>query len=668
MRVLLFAESFLPHMNGVTHSLLQVLRHLERRGDEALVVAPRSGPIDRDLYGADAALVRSVPLPSYPDVRVSVASSRYLGSLVDDFRPDVVHLASPFVLGWQGLRAADARGVPTVAIYQTDVPGYAERYGVPSAAPFLAKHVSRIHRRATLTLAPSTAAMSQLAEAGVDRLRLWRRGVDSVRFQPSRRSAELRAELAPNGEVLVGYVGRLAPEKQVEHVRVLGSVPGIRLVIIGDGPSRAGLERLLPDAAFLGFQSGDALAEAVASLDVFVHPGENESFCQTIQEALASGVPVVSTGRGGPLDLVESSRTGWLYRPGDLDDLRERVADLAGDAAKRAAFAVAARESVAGRSWESLGDELVGHYAEAVELRRSGAAHVLTGLPDRSVPAASETALDAHRDARPRWRRVVAVGDSLTEGLSDDSRQAPGQFRGWADRLALLLAHSKRESLLYANLGVRSRRIADVVGEQLPRALELNADLVAVLVGGNDLVKAGARPERLTDTLAEALLGVRERGVDVLLVTPFVPPRPFLGTLHERAGRFNRRLQSRLAGSGVMTLDFWHHPEFLDARMWSEDRVHLSPHGHRTLSYRAAILLGVPHADELANLDLGLHEEEAEAAAPTLSTSAWVRIHALPWLGRRMRGRTAGHGRVAKHDSLVPVGPGERRSRQGVLD
>ena len=341
MRVVLVAESFLPQMNGVVNSLLHVLRHLESQGHETLVIAPRSDvePDADRLHGAGIALLRSLPLPTYPEVRITIASTRELEGILSAFRPDVVHLASPFVLGWQAIRAAERLGIPTVAIYQTDIPGYAQRYGIPTFAPALARHVARIHNSATLTLAPSTSAIADLTAIGVERVRPWARGVDAERFAPHRRSAEWRKRVAPGGETIIGYVGRLAPEKQVEDLAALADIPGTKVAIVGEGPSHAALERLLPDAVFLGFLSGDALAEAVASFDIFVHPGENETFCQTVQEALASGVPVVATGRGGPLDLVQNSRTGWLYRPGDLDDLRARVLDLVGDPAKRRAFA-----------------------------------------------------------------------------------------------------------------------------------------------------------------------------------------------------------------------------------------------------------------------------------------------------------------------------------------
>ena len=143
-------------MNGVTHSLLQVLRHLERRGHDALVVAPRSGPIDHSLYGARSVLLPSMPLPSYPDVRVTIATTHRLAAIMREHEADVVHLASPFVLGWRGVLAAESLGIPSVAVYQTDIPSYAERYGVPGAAPALTRHLGRLHRRATLTLAHST--------------------------------------------------------------------------------------------------------------------------------------------------------------------------------------------------------------------------------------------------------------------------------------------------------------------------------------------------------------------------------------------------------------------------------------------------------------------------------------------------------------------------------
>jgi phosphatidylinositol alpha 1,6-mannosyltransferase len=366
MRVAVIAETFLPQMNGVTHSLLRILDHLAQRGDDVLILAPGANRQPTTVSGFPVVPLPSFALPSYRDVRLATVGVSRLTRILRRFAPDVIHLASPFVLGWQGVRAAEALGIPTVSVYQTDVPAYATRYGVPAAEPVLWNHVRRLHARSTMTLAPSTSAMTLLADHGVERLSLWGRGVDSARFSPEKRDENLRSSWAAPDERVVGYVGRLAVEKQVDDLRVLQNIPGVRLVIVGDGPLRDSLEAALPAARFAGFLTGDRLASAMASFDVFVHPGESDTFGQTIQEAMASGVPVVATGRGGPIDLVDSSRNGWLYRPGDLADLRARVADLTGDDAKRRAFALSARRSVEFRSWPRLCARLVGHYQEAL--------------------------------------------------------------------------------------------------------------------------------------------------------------------------------------------------------------------------------------------------------------------------------------------------------------
>jgi phosphatidylinositol alpha 1,6-mannosyltransferase len=368
MKVAIVTESFLPQTNGVVHSVLRVLEHLAERGVEATVIAPDDpAGLPAEVSGAQIVGIPSWAFPGYPDVRVATGRHEYVEHTLASFRPDVVQLASPYVLGWRGVRAANALGIPSVAIYQTDVPSFASRYGFPWAHRLLSTRVRDIHSAATLNLAPSTASMDVLSGLGVDRVKLWRRGVDCARFDPRWRDQALRARLAPHGEKLVGFVGRLAREKQVQDLAALTALPGIRLVIVGDGPERQRLERLLPDAHFTGMLRGNELPTVMASLDVIVHTGESETFCQVIQEGLASGVPVVSVRSGGPIDLVDHSRTGWLYPPGDLATMVDRVRDLTGDELKRQAFGRAARASVVGRSWRSVCSELIGHYSAAIE-------------------------------------------------------------------------------------------------------------------------------------------------------------------------------------------------------------------------------------------------------------------------------------------------------------
>jgi phosphatidylinositol alpha 1,6-mannosyltransferase len=368
VRIAIVAESFLPLMNGVTHSILRVLDHLQERGDEVLVIAPSAhdGAAGDRVKGAEIHRLPAVPLAGYTNVRVAMGGVYRVKRILADYAPDVVHLASPFILGWRAAQAAAQLGIPTVAVYQTEVPGYAARYGVPFLENWAWNRVENIHLLATRTLVPSTFALNQLRGRGIPRVRMWRRGVDTARFSPDRRDDGWRASVAPAGHRIIGYVGRLAVEKQVKDLAALTGIPDTTLVVVGDGPQRAALEQALPDAVFTGFLGGGDLARAVASFDLFVHPGEFETFCQTIQEAMASGVPVVATGRGGPLDLVENSRTGWLYEPGDLSALRGHVLDLVGDDAKRRAFGTAAHASVQDRTWPALCGELVNHYVDVI--------------------------------------------------------------------------------------------------------------------------------------------------------------------------------------------------------------------------------------------------------------------------------------------------------------
>ena len=635
MRAAIVTESFLPHMNGVTGSVLQILRHLELQGHEARVYAPAAAGMPRQVGHARIEPIPSLPLPGYRTVRVGTSSAHRLSAAMARFEPDVVHLASPFALGWRGALAAARQGVPSVAAYQTDVAAYASRYGVALTTALAEAHIARLHRRATLTLAPSSPSEEQLARLGVDRVRRWGRGVDAERFHPDRRLPAW--DLRGAGEVVVGYVGRLAPEKQVEDLAVLQDLPGVRLVIVGEGPSRPRLETLLPRATFLGHRSGEELAQVMASFDVFVHPGESETFGQTLQEAHASGVPVVATGRGGPCDLVRTGVDGWLYRPGELDDLRDRVRTLVADPSRRRAFGEAGRAAVERRSWAAVCDQLIGHFAEARELHRidAGLRSPRTRRPELPVPA-----------QRRGWRRYVAVGDSLTEGLCDPDRD--GALRGWADRLALLLA--AREPIDYANLAIRSKRVVDVCGPQLSRALELRPDLVSILIGANDLVKRRVAWDAMAAEIGQAVARIRATGADVLLVTPFLPGNAAAGLYARRFSAWASILASIAHRQGALLLDTDLFPQLAGRDNWGEDLVHLSSQGHRFLAYRAGAVLGVPLADELGVLDDALH------TTPRTGAGAWWRRHALPWMWRRLQGRTAGDGRSAKHRDYVRVG------------
>ncbi len=370
MRVAIVAESFLPQMNGVVNSVLRVVDHIERTGHEAVVIAPDT---PRGEDGAPRLIGRRTPVHLLPSVMVPKVTSLPIGvptptlyRALRDVDPDVVHLASPFVVGAAGAVAARRLDLPSVAVFQTDVAGFAASYGLAVTSRLAWRYTRRLHELCDRTLAPSTETMKTLAAHGVPRLYRWGRGVDVEQFDPRHADPLLRARwgTSPDGHrrLVVGFVGRLAPEKQIDRLAGLGNDPSVQLVIVGDGPERERLQAMMPRAHFTGELRGADLARAYASFDVFVHAGEHETFCQTVQEAMASGLPVVGPDAGGPRDLIGHCRTGYLLPPREFAERLPAVIDVLRDDALRAEFGRAGLGAVRARTWPAVCDELLGHY------------------------------------------------------------------------------------------------------------------------------------------------------------------------------------------------------------------------------------------------------------------------------------------------------------------
>ncbi|MCX7445004.1 glycosyltransferase family 1 protein [Corynebacterium sp. P7003] len=371
MRVAIVAESFLPNVNGVTNSVLRVLEHLRRHGDDALVIAPGARDFEEEVVS-----YAGFPVVRVPTVMVPLINSLPVGVPVPavnhalrSFRPDVVHLASPFVLGAAGAFVARQLRVPAVAVYQTDVVGFAEKYHLSALSVAAWEWTRLIHNSCARTLAPATPAIEALRSHGVTDVHRWARGVDTERFNPAHRSTGLRRSWDPSGERrIVGYVGRLAAEKGVDRLACLSGRDDLQLVIVGDGPELGALRDALPGAVFTGALGGEELGRAYASFDVFVHPGEFETFCQTIQEAQASGVPTIGPRAGGPVDLITPGENGDLLEVDTFSEDLPAAVDRV--LAEREGMSAAALDRVAGRTWEGVCGELRGHYSAVIAGQR----------------------------------------------------------------------------------------------------------------------------------------------------------------------------------------------------------------------------------------------------------------------------------------------------------
>ena len=373
MRVAVVTESFLPNINGVTNSVLRVLEHLSSSGDQAVVIAPASENMPTEYAAHPVKAVPVIPTQNFLPTGMPLGlPQKRIQHLLDGFSPDVIHLASPFALGSYANKMAKKLNIPTVSIYQTDLGGFAKQYGFGIAQSSLQKILYKIHSQTDRTLAPSTSACLDLHLAGVPEVYLWRRGVNTELFNPSKRSATLR-DTWRNGDqskIIVGFVGRLAQEKRVLDLKALQGNPNIQLVIVGDGPHRPKLEQQLPGALFLGFKNGEELAQIYASFDLFIHPGPNETFCQAVQEALASGIPSIVPRTGGPADLVAHGRTGYVIDIFNAVQLNQTV-NLHYQRTDRKQMRIAARDSVSMRTWNRINNELKAHYQDVINQKKS---------------------------------------------------------------------------------------------------------------------------------------------------------------------------------------------------------------------------------------------------------------------------------------------------------
>ena len=366
MRIAIITESFLPNVNGVTNSILRLLEFCDAYGHEAMVIAPESGaPIDSYL-GFKVKYVPSVNIKKIIPIGIPNFSIRHF---LEGFNPEIIHLASPTILGAYMINVGQELGIPTLSMYQTDLSGFARHYGLTLGNLTLQKRIARIHENSNRTLVPSRSAASDLKKYGVSNVFVLPRGVDLQLFSPIRRDEALR-NVWRNGrpKYLVGYMGRIANEKSIEDLSVLNDDNRIQLVIIGDGPARERIKRILPNAIFQGHLSGEDLATKIASLDIFVHTGRHETFCQSLQEALASGIPAVAPASGGPLDLIQHGFNGQFFTPGHNREMKKAVYSiLEGDLES---YEFAARESVISRDWDSINKRLFNHYHELINTRK----------------------------------------------------------------------------------------------------------------------------------------------------------------------------------------------------------------------------------------------------------------------------------------------------------
>ena len=371
LRVAVVTETYPPEINGVAMTTGRMVDGLVTAGHRVDLIRPRQaheGGVVLDAEGTDGVeemLSRGIPIPRYANLQLGLPARKVLLRRWSVQRPDVVQVVTEGPLGWSALAAARKLHLPVISEFHTNFHRYSGHYGIGWLKRPIAAYLRKFHNRADLTLVPTRALRDELAGHGIPRVDVVSRGVDTLLFDPARRSAELRRSwgVGPD-DLVVLYVGRIAPEKNLAlleqaYVALKARVPAARLVMVGSGPAQAGMRGRLPDVIFAGPQVGEQLAAHFASGDLFLFPSLTETYGNVVAEALASGLPVVAYRDAAALELITPGVHGHLAEPGDERGFVHGAVQLAESPELRARMRLAARERVASLAWRAIVDSLV---------------------------------------------------------------------------------------------------------------------------------------------------------------------------------------------------------------------------------------------------------------------------------------------------------------------
>ena len=374
MKIAFFTETFLPKVDGIVTRLTKTIEFLTKNGDEVIVFCPEGCP--ESYKGATIVGVAAMPLPLYPELKLGLPGPAVSDKL-EEFKPDLVHVVNPAVLGLGGIWLAKTNNIPLIASYHTHLPKYLEHYGMGMLEPLLWELLKAAHNQALLNLCTSTAMVNELEDKGIQRTALWQRGVDTENFRPELRSEKMRKKLFgkyQNTDSLLIYVGRLSAEKQIERIKpVLDNIPGACLALVGDGPYRGQLEKIFENTKtnFIGYLSGKELASAYASGDIFLFPSSTETLGLVLLEAMAAGCPVIGANKGGIPDIINNGINGCLYNPDEKDNgersLIEATKKILADKNKKEAMRKEARKEAEQWDWNQATLQLQKYYAETLE-------------------------------------------------------------------------------------------------------------------------------------------------------------------------------------------------------------------------------------------------------------------------------------------------------------
>ena len=377
LRIALFSGNYNYVRDGANQALNRLMAHALAQGAQVRVYSPTT---DTPAFEPAGDLI-SVPSWCMPggrgEYRLAKGLSRAVKADLAAWKPNIVHVSAPDILGHRALGWARRQGLPSIASLHTRFETYPRYYGIGFTEPLLVWLQKRFYDRADQVMVPSPSMATLLREWGVRTpIGIWSRGINHERFNPGRRDMAWRRRLGiGDDEVAVGFLGRLVLEKGLGvFAEVIGTLKarGVphRVLVVGEGPARDWFAQHVPEAVFTGFQAGDDLARAVAGMDMFFMPSVTETFGNVTTEAMAAGVPVVAARATGAIDLVEDGVTGFLVPPQDVKAYADAIQRLIEDPVLRASAGKAGHARVQGYEWDRVNASMMEAYEALLARRR----------------------------------------------------------------------------------------------------------------------------------------------------------------------------------------------------------------------------------------------------------------------------------------------------------
>lgn len=372
MKIAIFTDTYYPEVNGVARTLKRFTDYLNEQDIEVKVFAPMSD--SKEYISSHIHRFKSLSFFLYPECRLAFPNMHKIRAELERFSPDIIHVATPFNIGWCGSYYAKKLNIPLVGSYHTDFDYYLQYYDLQFLSNPLWSYMKWFHRPFQKLYVPSLVTKNQLEDKGFSDIEIWTHGVDCELFNPYYNKNIVREKYQVSKKFMLTYVGRLAPEKNVDLlVEMANSLPKewseqIQWVIVGDGPSRSKMEDVAPsNMVFTGFLKGEELAEVYAASDLFIFPSSSETFGNVVLEALASGTPVVGVNAGGVRNIVQEGITGYLCEPGQSTEMMNTIQQLLENDGVRNRMSLEGRKYALSQKWDVIFENLLYSYSTVLK-------------------------------------------------------------------------------------------------------------------------------------------------------------------------------------------------------------------------------------------------------------------------------------------------------------